>query len=281
MTHRTGIAIACIIASLAGAGGARAQEPPSPVQPPPVRRALPAPEKAESKMDVRIYHLKYVRIADPATQQVFSALSSVGKFAFDVRTNSLIVQTTEDRQPMIEQIVKEIDVASGAEEQKPPRQIRLVWLIGGVGTVGKEPPKDLGKVISELGKFGVADLRLAAQCLIQTTPEGTFELTSNPSLGDQMVSISFQGTLQASAGKADQVQVRLSVGGSPSPRPGFPSGPPAPQPVPQPGAAKPLQVQTTLTTVISAPLGRPVVLCMSPVESATSVFVIQVIGDER
>ena len=256
------------------------QEVPAPPRQPPLKPLRPAappmqPADAPAQPDqiVRIFKLQYVQL-DKDMQEALSILGGPAKFAFDARTNSLIVQATEDKLPSIENYLKEVDRPQAPKETK---QIRLVWLVGGLPEARKPPPEDLEKVIGELGKLGFDDLQLVAQTIIQTTPDGTFKVSSNPTLGKSTpCDLSLSGTLRVSDPRTNQLNVSVEVSsqGRQPIRGGMPGMPPQPLEPPQ------IQVQTAISTSITAPPGHPVVLCASPVEKATSVFIIQVMAPE-
>ena len=269
---------------LAGPSMAQQQQnpavPPIPVPGGPPTVVFQAPRMPE--MTVQIFKLKYAR-PDPSMQKALEILAGGGKIAFDGRTNSLIVQMAADKVPQIKEYIAELDQPEPVRETM---QVRLVWLVAGLPDAGKAPPRDLDKVIAELAKFEFGELQMVAQSIIHATPDGTFKLTSNPMLGSGIpCSLQFEGTLQTPQPQVNQVQVSLSVAslnrGMP-PRPlGIPGGPgiPGAQPAPQ-GPPEP-QIQTQITTSISAPSGHPVVLCASPAEKAMSVFIVQVIPAEK
>jgi hypothetical protein len=256
--------------------------PPIPVpaghKPAPQAPPLPIQNYRPPDMIVQIFKLKYTR-PDPSMQKALEILAGEGKIAFDGRTNSLIVQTTADKVPQLKEYLAEIDQPEPVRETM---QIRMVWLMAGLPDAGKAPPKDLDKVLAELAKFEFGDLQMVAQSLIHASPDGTFKLSSNPMLGNGLpCSLRLEGILQTPQPQVNQVQVSLTVGSMNMNRgfqgrpPGIP-GPPIPvQPAPQ-GPPEP-QISTEITTSISAPTGHPVVLCASPAEKATSVFIVQVI----
>jgi len=258
-------------------GTAAGQIPPTPApaQRPPVAApgALPGEPLAESV--IQIFKLKYAKV-DPSMQKALEIFAGGGKIAYDARSSSLIVQAPKDRIPQIREYLAETDQPVPSRETL---QIRLVWLVAGLPAAGKAPPKDLDNVLRELARFEFGELQMVAQTLIQTTPDGTFRLSANPMLESGVpCQVRLEGQLQTPAPDSSQVQVQLSAASIRQPQPPrLPNLPGAPQP---PAPLEP-QIQTDITTTISVPLDHPVVLCATPTEKATSVFVIQVMSSPR
>jgi hypothetical protein len=277
-----------------------AQQAPAPAEPQPVLQPLPgvpapqppivsAPRRAprveapKKEPVVKIFKLKYLPL-DRGMPSALSILKSFGKYAIDERTNSLIVQAPEEDLRTIEKFLSEIDVPAQAETPPSARRIRLVWLFSGLKEGGKAPPADLAKVVDELKRYGVNDLRMVAQTLIQTTGNGNFSVTSNPTLGpNNPCNLRLSGQLRLSEGEGTQLDLRLTASSQPPRTPNAAPAPPAAQPQGPPAAlpAEPLpRVMNDLEATINAPPGHPVVLCACPTEAWTSVFVVEVIAPE-
>ena len=115
------------------------------------------------------------------------------------------------------------------------------------------------EVLDELSKAGIAPVAQVGQIMVNATAGEEFQISGSPSLGDTLrADWRIMGQLDVREGTpALNVQLAATVL--------RPSGEPHPE----------LKVDT----VISAPDGHYVVLGVTPIESATSAFVVQISCD--
>jgi type II/III secretion system protein len=142
----------------------------------------------------------------------------------------------------------------------PPMRVRVLWLVSGTAEgVDKlpAPPKDLDSVVQELSRLGIEKPRMAAQTLVNGSLGQ--DLEANGSLTLPFANRFFiYGQLNGAPPAAPSLQIRIEVLSPPE------AGG---------GGAK-------LATQLTTPLGHYVVLGVTPTESLTSVFVVQVTAAE-
>ena len=220
------------------------------------RRAVNEPEKV-----IRIFRLKYLPV-ELRGKEALSILSGMGNIAIDSRTNSLIVQATPEKLDQIASYLTQIDQpAEQAARPEPKRAgakgLRVVWLLQGQEGIRRDPPADLKDVTAELGKLGVDGLGLVAQVFIRTNADGKFTLSSRPQLDEKSpVRLEVSGMIQSRDVEAPDVELQLQ-------------------------ATRLGQEQDktlcNFSSIITTPPGHPVVLCVSPIGTQTSVFVVQLV----
>jgi type II secretory pathway component GspD/PulD (secretin) len=184
------------------------------------------------------------------------------RISVDERTNSIIARSDkQETLDMMEAILLRLDQA--AEQKVHTFHVRIVWLMSGLAAdAASKPADDLEDVLEELAAIGVANLRQVGQAMVNTLPDGQFEISSSPMLEEHPTEMGVQGTFRVVEGAA-LMQISLHV-----------------------FQAIQLQADGTakiehknlvnLDTVITAPHGQYVVLGVAPLGETTSVFVVRV-----
>lgn len=134
------------------------------------------------------------------------------------------------------------------------RRLRVIWLVSGLDAeTSKEAPNDLSEVVAELAAFGIDNLRLAAQSIIEIRADEPFEMSSIAQITEQL-SIMFEisGHADQTATGDSQLQLRIAAQSTN-------------------GA-----LRSSVESSIVAPTGHSIVLAVTPMGDMQSVFVIQV-----
>jgi hypothetical protein len=179
-----------------------------------------------------------------------------GNFAVDRQRKLVIVNADDLTQRTIEALLSRLDEPRAVRPEVNV-QVRVVWLVNGPARDGNPapPPDDLKEVLPALAKLGIDRPRLAAQALVNVTPNSQFQAKGMAEL-DGPCQFSATGRFNvrgASSGGLD-VAIRAT-------RPG------------RNGTEELCNIQTE----ISAPPGHLVVLGLTPTGSSTSAFVVQVL----
>jgi hypothetical protein len=181
-----------------------------------------------------------------------------GNFALDRQHRRVIVSADPVTTEAVEALLTRLD---HPEVTRPEvnAQVRVVWLVNGLAREGAAPPPDdLKEVLPTLAKLGLDKPRLAAQALVNVTPNAEFHTKGVAQL-DAPCQFAVTGRLKERRG---------SIGLDISIRATRDRGRVGPEDI------------CNLQTEISAPIGHLVVLGVTPTESATSVFVVQILPGE-
>lgn len=225
-------------------------------------------QERDADRELQIFHLKH---ADPdEAAAVISSLfdSNDARIAVDRRTNSVLVQAQREMLARIEAIFQKLDTPADKNltryDPGTTFRVRVVWL----ATIDADgPPDDLKDVVALLSKVGVKGLRQVGQVIVNTTPDGRFQVRCSPVLNKRPADLEISGEFDQQQ-ETPTLKIELSASQAELP-PATADGPPrrrGPE-------KKPL---VDLQTVIAAPLGHYVVLGVAPVEKMTSVFIVQV-----
>jgi hypothetical protein len=148
-------------------------------------------------------------------------------------------------------------------------QLRIVWLTSDPGrkdaNPGPPPPDDLKEVVAELARVGVRDPYLVCQMIVNTSPDGAFDMQGSASLERVPCVVNVSGQVAERAGGVPGVQIQLEAL-LPSDEPGGKTS--------RRGSAPAI---CRLRTGISAPPGHAVVLGVTPTDGTTSAFVVQLL----
>ncbi|MBN1492464.1 MAG: hypothetical protein JXA69_21305 [Phycisphaerae bacterium] len=228
---------------------------------------------ADGSVRTQIVTLRHARLTDELQQAVELAMSDDGAFAVDASRNLVIVRGTEAEIRNVEALLETLDQPSPPAATTPPTalRVRVIWLMSGLQREAPAPPADIAEVIEELERIGVTDLRLAAQAVVQTAGDrGEFKIGCAPML-DNPCELRIVGQVRQEADQPAHLDISIR---------GIEQVPAEPLP---PGSAyKPARSGITrsicdLETTVVAPLNHKVVLCASPIDTATSVLIVQVL----
>lgn len=241
----------------------------------------PSPTSTGEK--TQIFQLKYG--PDETMQKALEALLNyavpgrmpLGRFALDAARHTVVVTGTDTAIEAAAQMIQRLD-------QPPPpptmievsgARVRIVWLVTEGAAMGASapPPSDLREVIEELAKIGVTDLSLAAQTVVQTMPNEEFTARCSLQLANP-IGLEIAGRLRESPSGAPSLKLELSGRETITTKveekaPGAPTHTVVEQ-----------RKICDLSTTVLAPPGHATVLGVTPVGTATSVFVVQVLPDK-
>ncbi len=212
-----------------------------------------------ARWQVKTFQLKNTAVAPAVLDTLTSVIDPATRISFDKTRNIIIASGPPNSLQVIEAVLLRLD----SEKPLSPApaqdvQVRVVWLVSGdEAGQGGDPPKDLDNVVTELKRFGIDNLRLAAQVLVSAVEGEKFQasgLTEFFATGPSQLEIA--GLLAAPSQRGGALQLQLSV------RANQVNGSP----------------QCELETSIKAPLGQSVVLGATPVHSQQSAFVVQLVG---
>jgi hypothetical protein len=192
-----------------------------------------------------------------------------GTFAIDPRLNQVIICADKRTQEVAQALLVRLDDEAAQKVQSVAEvQLRIVWLASGLTRKdAPKPPPDLQDVVDELAKIGVEDLRLVSQSVIKAMTEQQFTLAGSALL-DSPCELSIKGTVSSRTGGDPAVQI--SIDATKEAKVGSVQTEDARRNV-----TKVLPVCRVGTTIV-APPGHSVVLGVTPTESLTSVFIVQV-----
>jgi hypothetical protein len=211
--------------------------------------------------ELKVFHLQEVQ-ANEASAIVQNIFDDGGiRVALDQRTNSLIVSGSADRLREIEALLQNIDQPAKnpapADGKLPPVQVRVFWLT--TGTDGQSVPDSLYPVVEEMQELGIIDLKLGGQTAVNVGLAGKpFTVMSSPRLGQEKMNLQFQGQLGSGPNNLPVLQVELDL-----------------------TAGAPRQSLARIQTSIEAPLNQYVVLGMTNASGLDSVFVIQLVPQQK
>jgi hypothetical protein len=201
----------------------------------------PAARNEAAGRQMRVFTLRNIQTDKSLQDAVRLAMESgsrAGKAAFDPARNQVIVSADEPTLKVVEALLARLDVA--------------VWLAqGAAANELAPPPDDLKDVLPALAKLGIDKPRLVAQTLVNVTPNNPFSAEGVVHLNEQ---IRFAVTGHSmERGEMPALNLSLKATGPNN------------------------SLYSSLSTEISAPVGHLVVLGVTPTQSLTSVFVVQVL----
>lgn len=232
-------------------------------------------DQTSTNRQVKLFPLKHAD-ATAAGELLSSLFVDKGQFAVDSRSNSLVVTGDEGFLAVVEAVLQNLD----AEVQPAPKeleqlQIRILWIVGGAdwtATGAERPdlaaiPDDLADVAGELESLGIGDPRIATQMVVHTS--GQFSISGSARL-ENSIQVIVQGSvaLGVGTGAGSRPTLDISIDASDAS---------VPASFGRPQAGRLCELETTL----KAPLGQIVVLGVSPIDSKSSAFVVQVLSTEK
>jgi hypothetical protein len=206
---------------------------------------------------IRILPLSHAR-ADGGLVNALGLVLPKGSFQVDQLRNQVIVSGDPKTVEGAESFIRHLDTLQ-SKPKSPQVQVRLVWLASGSNDVRK-PPEDMKAVITELAKLGIEEPCLVSQTSVAAQPDAQFRLEGLAGLGTPPYRLSVSGKLLGAPGElTNRLQISIQATQAAGP-----------------GAAGSNQIGR-LDTEITAPPGQFVVLGMTPTETTTSVFVVQIL----
>ncbi len=247
------------------------------------QEAQQTPEKQTPEQHVQIYRVKHQEVSAlmPTISRIAenSDASKTVRIAMDLNTNSLIVSADEKTQKLVGSLLQSLDVEPKNLEPNEPAardvMIRIVWLVDERliegDSNGTAIPPDLLPTVEKLQKkFGLEPLATAGQIIInqrnigQTEFEGSgsaliqgeskFNVMGRVILGNDQIA-ELQLIVQIASERNDvQGKIQQQIQGRGE-----------------------NDSMCQLSSKISVSMGRPVFFGMSPIESKTSLFIVQVL----
>lgn len=242
--------------------------------------------KGRRRETVRVMQLQHASVG-----KVMRTLTDLGlldnevtRIATDPGRQRLLVKASDRTFKTVQDLVRGLDVAAETEKRL---QMRIVWLVDEKlsGRDAASPSKDLDGVVQVLKeKLGMGKLKVAAQMLVSINPDDAgreaapgneiarnrFDARGTAQLSDSAVArLQATGRIVGWSGSNPVVEIEIqATGASQSAGKGADTV----------GQAANEQL-ASLTTKIAAPPGHFVVLGVTPIRSANSVFVLQVLPD--
>lgn len=235
------------------------------------------------RLHVVEYELKHISAQEAADN--LTTLGAEAKVAVDKTGNRLLVACDAARHEVVKNILQMLDVAEKTEVLRP-MQLRLVWLVEEklAGENAAAPAANLEKPLKVLEeRLGLTNLKTAAQFVVSLEPDADaqsggrhFTARGTAEFKDEMfTNLEFQGFLKGeSAGRpVIEVYIRATatqtvVKSSRIPPNGL---------APGPSSSRSTNELAGVETKVAAPLGHSVVLGVTSIRSAASVFILQVL----
>jgi hypothetical protein len=210
---------------------------------------LDVPQKSRSQPTVRVFPLRFAEPDKSLEAALELAIGRPGQFTIDRLRKQVIVSTNDDALlKQVQELLARLDIAT-SERSSGDVQVRIVWLVQGRGEEFAAPPEDLKDVLPALAKLGIEKPRLAANTMVNASPNSQFRVDGIANVGET-VHLSVTGQF---VDRADPASLHISIKAN--------------------GNNGEI---CNLSTDISAPMGHLVVLGVTPTRETTSVFVVQV-----
>lgn len=214
----------------------------------------PAARNEPAGKQLRVFTLRNVETDKSLQDAVRLAMESGsrgGKAAFDAARKQVIVSGDEATLNVVQALLAKLDTTVAIRPVED-WQVRVVWLAkGAAANELSPPPDDLKDVLPALAKLGIDKPRLVAQTLVNVTPNNPFSAEGVVHLNEQ---IRFSVTGHSlERGEMPALNLSLKATGPNN------------------------SLYSSLSTEITAPAGHLVVLGVTPTQSLTSVFVVQVL----
>jgi hypothetical protein len=187
------------------------------------------------------------------------------KFTVDSGKNLLILSGDDKTIEMVRALCDALKhgsenakkTAAVKETRVHPVQVRLLWLMDMDKKATNDAPLtgDLAKIVPVLNKLGINQPRIVSNCLVSTTMGGTFKTFGTTQLNNGPVRIDLSGRSRM-VGNEPNLNVQLRIGSD------------------APEVKEGLEF-AKLDTEIQAPMSHFVILGMTPFQTGTSIFVIQ------
>jgi type II secretory pathway component GspD/PulD (secretin) len=184
-----------------------------------------------------------------------------GKFTIDHRRKVVAVFADEATLAQVQMLLitlggqREANPAAKPASSTTDLQVRLFWLVSGRGRrAGDDLPDNFKEIAGELARLGMAQPHLATQLAVSSETGARFETAASVALpGAHDLTVS-----GFSISRDDRLGLSLTIR------------------VSQAAPRRTSRRAVSLRTVVSVPLDRPVLLGVTPGETLTSAFVVQV-----
>jgi Bacterial type II/III secretion system short domain len=220
-------------------------------------------DDASARPQLQVFQLQSIE-PDEALEEALRLVikgKRAANFALDARRKVLVVSADEVTLKTIETLLAQLKGEWG-EGRGADVQVRVIWLISGPGRPDEPAaPDDLKEVLPALAKLGIDRPRLAAQTLVNVNPNANFTARGTAKL-EAPCSFDVEGLY---SDKKDSPVLEISI---------------VARGMQDRGPVVKHENICNLRTKISAPLGHLVVLGVTPTESTTSVFVVQVLSKD-
>lgn len=223
-----------------------------------------ADERGETVL--KIFQLKHLQPDANLMSMLATIADEQVRFAPDEDRKVVVATGTSRALAVVEAFLSRVDAddAQPATDQGARElQMRLVWLVGGLADdAAAIPPPDLEIVTRELEKMGITNLTMAAQLVVNCTEGQEFSVSGTAKVNEPCtlkVAGLLGGERRAGLPDADLAKeswLRLQISATAA-------------------GGEQLQHFCQLQTTVKAPIGRGIVLGVTPVQSKPSVFVLQ------
>jgi hypothetical protein len=211
------------------------------------------PPNTAGQPTLRVFPLRFAEPDKALESALQLAMTGNGQFTLDRVRKQIIISTNDDAVlKQVQELLIRLDQAP-AERAGADVQVRIVWLVQGRAEEFSAPPDDIKDVLPALAKLGIEKPRLAAQIIVNSTPNSQFRADGTVKLGET-AHLSVMGQFLE---RSDPASLHISIKAS--------------------GNGGEI---CNLSTEISAPMGHLVVLGVTPTKDMTSVFVVQVLRKE-
>jgi hypothetical protein len=184
-----------------------------------------------------------------------------GNFAVDDSRKIVVVSADPATTEAVAALLARLDHMRPSRPSRMDIQLRVVWLVDTsfFGPDAKAPaePDDLKTLLPGLAKLGIPQPRVAAQMLVNTQPNMRFSVRGTARTAAVPWEVTASGNFDDNV---DQPELHIVLNVS--------------------GQLTGKQTQCHLETSVSAPRGHLVVLGVTPTQSTTSAFVVQVLDEK-
>jgi hypothetical protein len=215
-----------------------------------------SPERGADRLETKIFQLKVLQ-PDKHLEEVLRLVFGQGnaRFAVDRDRKFVVVhgdaKSLETAAVLLQRLEDQVAV-----KPKPPEevQVRVVWLATGLDRKdAAKPPRDLADVLEELARIGIEDPRLVSQTVINVLGYNPFDMEGSAKL-EASCRFTVSGQfIDLVPGERPVLQITINATDE---------------------GSKPV---CRIQTQIKAPPGHSVVLGVTPTETVTSIFVVQVL----
>jgi hypothetical protein len=219
-----------------------------------------SPRRNPDARELRIFALKNLQPDQKLNEVLKMVFSGEGRYALDPQRKHVIAYADRTTLDTADAVLMRLDEMVVKPRLPAEMQIRIVWLASGLSPKdAPKPPEDLADVVAELAKIGLNDPRLVSQTMVNAVSEREFNVQGSAKL-DAPCQLVINGTI-TNAAPGDPAGLQISII--------------ATQLNPK-GDGTRAQV-CKLETSIYAPPRHAVVLGLTPTETVTSVFVVQLL----
>lgn len=184
------------------------------------------------------------------------ALGQNGTFAIDPARKAVVVYADETGAKSVAEVLARLE--AGAARPAQDVQVRVVCLVQGDPDNNAMPPNDVKEVLPALARMGLDQPRLAAQTLVHASANRPFEALGVARVSGNSRQFDVSGVYSVQA-DAPSLAVKIGIWSAPQNN---------------------VIYQNRIETTIAAPPGNFVILGMTPSETTTAAFIVQVLPRE-